>query len=268
MPAAVHAAPAPAMTDDDGAVVLEPEVGYDTVPASDMLPATALPDPGFFEGAEKLLEMAFAPPTGGSAGLRHLRRDAWAELLRCVRCEIVSERVNDAMDAYVLRYGKPGNHAPHRCRLLMLGGGPPCIHSESSLFVFPTKVILKTCGTTTLLNAVDPLLASARACGLGEPVHVFYSRKNFLEPDRQVQPHGCFDREAQALQARFPHGKAHILGSVLDDHWCLFVAEAPAMAAAAAVARPLSIQSVADQTLEVGGCAVLAWRPRTQARSR
>ena len=53
-----------------------------------------LPDPGFFEGAEKLLELAFDGDGDGeavpAAGLRRVTRAQWAELLKLVRCEIVS----------------------------------------------------------------------------------------------------------------------------------------------------------------------------------
>ena len=70
----------------------------------------ALPDPGFFEGAEKLLEIVFAEPAGagkelhgGARGLRKVSRAQWADLLKVVRCEIVSQLSNDYVDAYVLR---------------------------------------------------------------------------------------------------------------------------------------------------------------------
>ena len=65
-----------------------------------------LPDPGFFEGAEKLLELAFDGDGAAvpAAGLRRVTRAQWAELLKLVRCEIVSATSNDAMDSYVLRF--------------------------------------------------------------------------------------------------------------------------------------------------------------------
>ena len=114
--------------------------------------------------------------------------------------------------------------------------------------MFPRKIILKTCGTTTLLHALEGLLAHARACGLDEVVHVSYSRKNFLKPDRQLHPHGSFDHETAVLSAAFPHGRAHILGSIKDDHWCLYLAESPRKATC-----PRPLPSAPDHTLEVRG---------------
>ena len=115
--------------------------------------------------------------------------------------------------------------------------------SESSLFVFPCKVILKTCGTTTLLHALDRLLAVGRDCGLVAVTHACYSRKNFLEPARQVHPHGNLLHEAEVLEQHFPSGKAHVLGRLNGDHWCLYVAEQP-------VPRELPLPAP-DHTLEV-----------------
>lgn len=75
-------------------------------------------------------------------------------------CCIVSSRSNDELDAYVL--------------------------SESSLFVYPERLILKTCGTTELLAAV-PLLLSLAAGLHMFPRHVKYSRASFLFPEKQVR---------------------------------------------------------------------------------
>lgn len=74
-------------------------------------------------------------------------------------CTIVSSRTNTELDAYVL--------------------------SESSLFVYPTKWVLKTCGTTKLLNAVPRLLEMAASMGM-TPRRCKFSRASFLFPEQQV----------------------------------------------------------------------------------
>ena len=75
-------------------------------------------------------------------------------------CCIVSARSNESLDAYVL--------------------------SESSLFVYPDKAVLKTCGTTKLLDAVPLLLELAAGLGL-TCSRCKYSRASFLFPDSQVR---------------------------------------------------------------------------------
>ena len=57
--------------------------------------------------------------------------------------------------------------------------------SESSLFIYPYMLVLKTCGTTTLLRCIQVLLAAAHGIGLSMD-WIGYSRKNFLFPDDQV----------------------------------------------------------------------------------
>jgi S-adenosylmethionine decarboxylase len=64
-----------------------------------------LPNPGFFEGAEKLLEIWFAPGPG-TRSLREIGRADLEDMLRLVKCEIVGVMSNDHCDSYVLRYGQ------------------------------------------------------------------------------------------------------------------------------------------------------------------
>jgi len=74
-------------------------------------------------------------------------------------CCIVSQRANDDFDAYVL--------------------------SESSLFVYPERLMLKTCGTTQLLAALPLLLEFAQKLDMCA-CRIKYSRASFLFPDKQV----------------------------------------------------------------------------------
>jgi len=64
------------------------------------------------------------------------------------------------------------------------------------MFVSPYRFMIKTCGTTTLLNAVPKILDIAKQhCGLDTISAFFYSRKCFMFPDRQERPHGSWDSE-------------------------------------------------------------------------
>jgi S-adenosylmethionine decarboxylase len=95
--------------------------------------------------------------------------------------------------------------------------------SESSLFVYPYKLMIKTCGTTTLLNCIPRLLELAAAIELSVEV-VQYSRKNFLFPHKQVFPHLCWSDEVDYLNKMFD-GISYVIGPTTQSHWYLYLAD-------------------------------------------
>ena len=99
---------------------------------------------------------------GPPRGLREITRAQWDAILTEARCTILNTMSNGSCDSYVL--------------------------SESSLFVYPHKAVLKTCGTTTLLMALEPLLTAARALGMSLE-WLAYTRKDFTFPLVQKFPH-------------------------------------------------------------------------------
>mmetsp|Transcript_15894 Transcript_15894/g.62107 ORF Transcript_15894/g.62107 Transcript_15894/m.62107 type:complete len:351 (+) Transcript_15894:249-1301(+) len=172
----------------------------------------------FFEGAEKRLEIDFnfiegCQETG--PGLRSIRRAQWDHLLSKVNCLIMSVRSNEYLDMYVL--------------------------SESSLFVYPKKVMIKTCGTTTLLHCVPTLLQYAKSVNL-EVDHVTYSHKNFERPERQLAPYsGDFTEEVGLLNKWFD-GQGYVLGPLNGDRWFIYVAD---------VTKLASSPDEVEQTVEI-----------------
>lgn len=128
-----------------------------------------------FEGFEKRLEISFSNP-GPSAGrgLRSLTRNQIDEFLAPAECTIVSSLSNDLLDSYVL--------------------------SESSLFIYPFKVIIKTCGTTKLLLSIPPILKLAGELLLSVK-SVRYTRGSFIFPGAQVFPHRSFTEEVMVLDS-------------------------------------------------------------------
>jgi len=120
-----------------------------------------------------------------TADLRSINRAVIDTMLTEAKCTIISHRNSSSYDAYVL--------------------------SESSLFVFAHKIILKTCGTTTLLHALPTMLKAAKEIGC-EPARVQFSRYDFLFPAKQPYPHNCFASEVEYLNSFFPNGKAYVLG--------------------------------------------------------
>lgn len=172
-----------------------------------------------FEGPEKLLEVWFAPSAtalgrAGPAGLKAVPEEIWKDMLDLVNCKVLSVIASEDVDAYLL--------------------------SESSMFVWPHKLILKTCGTTTLLSGLPRILEIATLFGgfpkatappsrgiavAAAPYRVFYSRKNFLFPDRQRGPHRSWRDEVRTMDKLFLNGSAYMIGKMNGEHWYLYLTE-------------------------------------------
>lgn len=177
-----------------------------------MAPEVAsLPCPGF-EGFEKRLEVHFSSSAAAAdysvaddvLGLRMIPRSELDVMLAAAQCTVVDSLRNEHFDSYVL--------------------------SESSLFVYPAKVVLKTCGTTRLLEAVAPLLdAAARVDML--PHRCKYTRGTFMFPQVQPAPYRSFEDEVKELDRHFGHlgagGSAYVMGDVAKfPNWHVYVADA------------------------------------------
>lgn len=170
-----------------------------------------------FEGYEKRLEISFfelgdfANPEG--LGLRALSKDQLDEILNPAACTIVSSLSNDYVDSYVL--------------------------SESSLFVYPYKIIIKTCGTTKLLLSIPAILKLADALDIAVK-SVRYTRGSFIFPGAQSFPHRSFSEEVSVLDNYFGNlgsgSKAYAMGDPSKSQlWHIYSASAETQESSEAV---------------------------------
>ena len=120
------------------------------------------------------------------------------------QCCIVSETSSADFDSYVL--------------------------SESSLFVYADKLMIKTCGTTALLSALPAVLKLAAGAGCNL-LRARYSRSCFRYADSQPAPHGSWAEECDFLDDVIggpEKGMACVLGK--QDAglcWHVYVADLP-----------------------------------------
>ncbi|CAK9134049.1 unnamed protein product [Ilex paraguariensis] len=159
-----------------------------------------------FEGDEMRLEISFFEPglftDPDGRGLRSLSKDQLDEILKPAECTIVSSLSNNQVDSYVL--------------------------SESSLFVYPYKIIIKTCGTTKLLLSIPAILKLANILKLD----VRYTRGSFTFPGAQPFPHRNFSEEVVVLDSYFGKlGMGSIMAVVLggvdkSQKWHVYSASA------------------------------------------
>ncbi|CAL9230838.1 unnamed protein product [Arabidopsis halleri] len=162
-----------------------------------------------FEGFEKRLELRFfdddKPITNNPMGLRLIDFESLDQVLNEVQCTVVSAVANRSFDAYVL--------------------------SESSLFVYPTKIIIKTCGTTQLLKSIRPLIHLARNLGLTLRA-CRYSRGSFIFPKAQPFPYTSFKDEVIVVEESLPKSLCYRKASVMTPSnnpsraWHVFTASA------------------------------------------
>lgn len=130
----------------------------------------------FFEGPEKKLEIGLA-----RGDLRSRARSYWEARVQQAGAQILSDITSDSCRAFLL--------------------------SESSLFVFPRRIVMITCGQTTLVDAARQMLDD-----FGPDVdYVIYERKNEHFPEFQKT---SFIDDARSLSALIPaeswrFGSAH-----------------------------------------------------------
>lgn len=144
-----------------------------------------------FEGPEKKLEVFFSTGTNPD-GFRRFDQATWSDLLVAASCSILHRQSNGDFDAYLL--------------------------SESSLFVYPSRVILKTCGTTGLLLVLPKLLSLAKSLDVVVE-HVHYGHYRYKFPEQQLFPHGSFDEERAYLERTFGSVESRVLGPADGRCW-------------------------------------------------
>lgn len=149
-----------------------------------------------FEGPEKRLEIIVHFDDEEGNNLRDLDQSVWEEVVGSLNAKIVSKISNDHIDSMVL--------------------------TESSLFVTKNRIVLITCGTTTLLVSVPIILKYINSIG-GTVEWASFMRKNYSFPWAQIGPHSSLEAETSALEQQFPGGAAFIFGPVDSDHYFLYV---------------------------------------------
>ena len=176
-----------------------------------------------YEGAEKTLEVHFG---GSGKTLRALPRSVWDEILDHACSRILSKTSGVSLDAYVL--------------------------SESSLFVYDWRLYLKTCGKTTLLKCLPPLLEAVEKHLGASADWLRFSHKNFAFPEDQRFPHTSFEQETKFCLdwcASTSLTSAHVLGDLLSDHWNVLYVDLRSSNISFRSSTPLSIASVSTDSI-------------------
>jgi len=139
-----------------------------------------------FEGPEKKLEILAVGPL---PSLRSLGNDFWGRVVELARARIISTVSGGACDAYLL--------------------------SESSLFVWDQRMLMITCGRTTLIESAMEMLEHIPGSRLAS---LIYERKNENFPELQQT---TFAHDTARLQEKAA-GTSVIFGDPTADHIALF----------------------------------------------
>ncbi|WP_282110287.1 adenosylmethionine decarboxylase [Shewanella algicola] len=147
----------------------------------------------FFEGSEKKIELITASTHGS---LRALDSDFWTQIVSLAKADIISVIHNQHCDAYLL--------------------------SESSLFVWDNRIVMLTCGLSTL---IDSLLAMLEHIGVDHVAFVSYQRKNEYLAHLQVS---TFADDIARLRQYIP-GTACRIGHLDSHHHFIFTSDTPCL---------------------------------------
>ena len=130
-----------------------------------------------FEGVEKRIELLFDTCIPFMSSLRSLYKEDIDAILDAAKCSSLVKKSLESFDAYIL--------------------------SESSLFVYDHKIILLTCGTTSLLLAIPMIIQKASSIGMNiSGCH--FTRGAYIFPEKQQYPHRSFEEECAYLESQIP----------------------------------------------------------------
>ncbi|WP_394132111.1 adenosylmethionine decarboxylase [Shewanella maritima] len=142
-----------------------------------------------FEGSEKKLEIVF---NAQACTLREKPLAFWQQVVAKAEAEILSVTSNEHQDAYIL--------------------------SESSLFVWDHKLVILTCGLSTLIDAACFVIEHFGKQAID---FVCYQRKNEYFANEQAS---SFVQDATRLNALIP-GQARRIGHLDSHHHFLFTSD-------------------------------------------
>lgn len=175
--------------------------------------------PELFEGPEKTLMLCFKPRHIAARSLRLIPEEAWSKVLEHAKCLILS-----AVESHPVELHSTKRHG----KAMSTKGVTGYLLSESSLFVSDTSLVLKTCGTTTPLEALEPLLDLAVPTWRQRSPETYlkyasFMRLGYMRPEDQLEPHKSWEQEVEHLNKYF-HGEAALLGSESTSTQHVYVA--------------------------------------------
>jgi ornithine decarboxylase len=150
--------------------------------------------------------------------LRHIPQEAWAEVLKHAKCEILSAVESTPAVMMSKKSGKSSSTKGLTGYLL----------SESSLFVSDHTLTLKTCGRTTPLAALEPILSLVVPnWEKHDPDHYLryasFLRLGYMRPEEQLEPHTSWQEEVDYMNKHF-RGEAVVLGSKATSAQHVYIA--------------------------------------------
>jgi len=175
---------------------------------------------GPFEGPEKTVTLCFRSSKMAFQSLRMVPQESWSAVLEHAKCMILSAISSGAVEL--------SPNSEREGKRLLTGRLTGYLLSESSLFVSDDTVTLKTCGTTTPLLALEPILDLVAPGWRGKAPekylqYVTFTRLGYRFPDKQIDPHTSWDREVGFLNKHFD-GSAVVLGKEHTSTYHAYVA--------------------------------------------
>mmetsp|Transcript_83037 Transcript_83037/g.240248 ORF Transcript_83037/g.240248 Transcript_83037/m.240248 type:complete len:892 (+) Transcript_83037:172-2847(+) len=177
-----------------------------------------------FEGPEKTLSLSFKARKIAAGSLRLIPQQEWEEILKHAKCEILSVVDSNPAVAPAVKSAD----GKKTSKVASTRGLTGYLLSESSLFLSDTTLTLKTCGRTTPLAALEPILDLVIPSWKSKEPQQYlkyasFMRLGYMRPDEQIEPHTSWEQEVQFMDKHFT-GEAVALGSEAASMQHIYVA--------------------------------------------